>query len=306
MANYNDSRLTEIEEQKQAALNNVEQLYGGMIEQSDKYYQDQIEASKNWADQQKKIQQEQTDFAIQQIEQQKEQAQQSYQKEQTAAYTDWKKQSNQYGAEAEKMAAAGLAGTGYSESSQVRMYNAYQQRVATAKQSIDQALTNFTNSMTSARIQNNAALAQIAATAFQQQLELSLQGFQYKNSLLLQQEETRQAYENTYYQRYLNVLDQINTERALAQQAAARQAAIKEQDQYYNSIFPLPLNLQSVLDLGYGPISEAGLYSKVASGDIVMYEKNGQTYFSKGNPLAPEPPAWYSLAKDIENMRKIN
>lgn len=230
MANYNDSRLTQVEEDKKVALDNLEELYGGMIESSDKFYQDQIDASKNWAEQQQKIQQEQTDFTLQQIEQQKEQAQQNYQKEQTAAYTDWKKQSNQYGAEAEKMAAAGLAGTGYSESSQVRMYNAYQQRVATAKQSIDQALTNFTNSMTSARIQNNAALAQIAATAFQKQLELSLQGFQYKNSLQLQKEETRQNYENTYYQRYLSVLDQINTERALAQQAAARQAAIEEQD----------------------------------------------------------------------------
>ncbi len=230
MANYNDSRLTQVEEDKKAALNNVEQLYGGMIEKSDKYYQDQIEASKNWAEQQQKIQQEQTDFALQQIEQQKEQAQQSYQKEQTAAYTDWRKQSNQYGVNAEKMAAAGLAGTGYSESSQVSMYNAYQQRVATARQSIDQAIVSYNNAMTSARIQNNAALAEIAATALQQQLELSLQGFQYKNSLLLQQEETRQTYENIYYQRYLDVLDQINTERALAQQAAARKAAIAEQD----------------------------------------------------------------------------
>lgn len=230
MANYNDSRLTQVEEDKKAALNNVEQLYGGMIEDSDKYYEEQIEASKNWAEQQQKIQQEQTDFALQQIEQQKEQAQQNYQKEQTAAYTDWMKQSNQYGANAEKMAAAGLAGTGYSESSQVRMYNAYQQRVATAKQSIDQAVANYNNAMTSARIQNNATLAEIAATALQQQLELSLQGFQYKNSLLLQKEETRQTYDNIYYQRYLDVLDQINTERALAEQAAARKTAIAAQD----------------------------------------------------------------------------
>lgn len=304
MANYNDSRLTEIEEQKQAALNNVEQLYGGMIQESDRYYKDRIEASKQWAEQQQQIQNEQTDFALQQIEQQKEQAQQSYQKEQTAAYTDWMKQSNQYGANAEKMAAAGLAGTGYSESSQVRMYNAYQQRVATAKQSIDQALTNYTNAMTTARIQNNAALAQIAAEAFQQQLELSLQGFQYKNNLLLQKEQTRQNYDNTYYQRYMAMLDQINTERALAQQAAARKAAIEEQDAYYNNLFALPVNQQSVIDLGRGPLSEAGLYSLVSSGQVSMYEKNGQIYFSKGNPKAEAPPAWYSLAKELEKPRK--
>lgn len=311
MANYNDSRLTEVEEQKQTALNNVEQLYGGMIENSDKFYQEQIDASKQWAEQQGKIHQEQTDFAIQQIEQQKAQAQQDYSKEQSAAYVDWKKQSNQYGAEAEKMAAAGLAGTGYSESSQVNMYNAYQNRVATARQAIEQAVLNYNNSITSARLQNNAALAEIAATALQQQLELSLQGFQYKNSLLLQKEETRQNYENIYYQRYLSVLDQINTERALAQQAAARQAAIEEQDQYYNSlynsIFTLPVNWQSALALGYGPINEAGLYSKLASGEIIMYEQNGQTYFRKLNKTTPHQNSIYENGRidPMDTLRNL-
>ncbi len=218
MANYNDSRLTQVEEDKKEALSNLEETYGGMIEGSDKFYQDQINASKQWAEQQSQIQQDQTDFAIAQFEQQKAQAQQNYIKEQSGAYVDWKKQSNQYGAESEKMAAAGLTNTGYSESSQVSMYNTYQNRVASAKQSIDQAVVNYNNAMNSARLQNNAALAEIAANALQQQLALSLQGFQYKNSLIQQKEETRQAYENVYYQRYLDVLSQINTEAALAEQ----------------------------------------------------------------------------------------
>lgn len=224
MANYKDPRLTQVEEDKKEALSNLEQTYGGMIENSNQYYQDQIDASKQWAEQQGKIQQEQTDFAIQQIEQQKAQAQQNYMKEQSGAYVDWKKQSNQYGAEAEKMAASGLENTGYSESSQVNMYNTYQNRVAAARQAIEQAVTNYNNSIASARLQNNAALAEIAASALQQQLELSLQGFQYENSLILQREETRQAYENIYYQRYLDVLNQMNAEAALAEQR--RQANI--------------------------------------------------------------------------------
>lgn len=284
MANYNDSRLTEIEEQKQAALNNVEQLYGGMIQESDQYYKDRIEASKQWAEQQQQIQNEQTDFALQQIEQQKEQAQQSYQKEQTAAYTDWMKQSNQYGANAEKMAAAGLAGTGYSESSQVRMYNAYQQRVATAKQSIDQALTNYTNAMTTARIQNNAALAQIAAEAFQQQLELSLQGFQYKNNLLLQKEQTRQNYDNTYYQRYMAMLDQINTERALAQQAAARKAAIEEQDALYDEFVSAGLlaSANAGMSLSYSGV--AATLKQYGKADLVGGIMTNREWLGHGKP----------------------
>ena len=62
--NYNDQRFTQVESDKKAALNDLESTYAGMINASDKYYQDQIDASKQWADKQSQIQQENTDFAI--------------------------------------------------------------------------------------------------------------------------------------------------------------------------------------------------------------------------------------------------
>ena len=40
---YKDSRFTEVEADKKAALNEVDVTYGNMISQSDKYYQQQIE-----------------------------------------------------------------------------------------------------------------------------------------------------------------------------------------------------------------------------------------------------------------------
>lgn len=216
--NYNDSRLTQVEQDKAEALNRVDENYGKMIEESDKYYEGLVEQSKSWAETQAQNQQKQTDFAIAQMEQQKEQAKKEYIKEQSGAYTDWKKQSNEYGAEAEKMAAAGLQNSGYSETAQVNYYNTYQNRVASAKQSFDQIVLNTNTAMENARLQNSAALAEIYAQAQQEQLSLLLQGFEYKNSLILQQEETRQAYDNIYYQRYLDVLDQLNAEAALAEQ----------------------------------------------------------------------------------------
>ena len=68
--NYDDERFTQVESDKQQALTEVEQTYGGMIENSDQYYQAQIDASKQWADKQSQLQQENTDFTIEQIEQQ--------------------------------------------------------------------------------------------------------------------------------------------------------------------------------------------------------------------------------------------
>lgn len=216
--NYDDKRFTEVEADKKAALNEVDVTYGNMISNSDKYYQSQIDATKDWADKQTQIQQDNTDFAIEQIEQQKQQAQKDYTKEQSGAYVDWQKQSNQYGANAEQMAAQGMAGTGYSESAQVSMYNTYQNRVATARESYNQAVLNYNNAIKDARLQNNAALAEIAYNALQKQLELSLEGFQYKNQLLIEQSNKKLEVDNTYYQRYQDVLNQINTENALAEE----------------------------------------------------------------------------------------
>ena len=216
--NYDDNRFKEVETDKEAALKEVESTYSGMINDTDDYYKAQIDASKEWADKQTQLQQEQTDFAIEKIEQEKTQAKKDYTKEQSGAYVDWQKQSNEYGANAEKEAEMGMANTGYSESSQVSTYNTYQNRVATAREAYNVAILNYNNAIKDARLQNNSVLAEIAYNALQQQLELSLQGFQYKNQLLLELADKKMQTENMYYQRYQDVLNQINTENALAEQ----------------------------------------------------------------------------------------
>lgn len=216
--NYDDERFKQVEAEKQQALTEVDKTYSGMISQSDKYYQDQINASKDWANTQQQLQQEKTDFAIEQIEQQKEQANKDYTKEQSGAYVDWQKQSNKYGVNAEQMASSGMTNTGFSESSQVSMYNTYQNRVATARESYNLAVLNYNNSIKDAQIQNNSALAEIAYNALQQQLELSLQGFQYKNQLIIEQANKKLEVDSEYYNRYQDVLQQMNQENALAEE----------------------------------------------------------------------------------------
>lgn len=209
---YEDKRLTGVEDEKNQRLTAEETTYGSMIDNTDQFYQAQIDASKDWANQQSQIQQEQTDFTIEQIEQQKEQAEKDYTKEQAGAYVDWQKQSNQYGVNAEKMASAGLAGTGFSESSQVSMYNTYQNRVSTARESFNKAVLNYNNAIKDARLQNNAALAEIAANALQQQLELSLQGFQYKNQLISELSDKKMQIESLYNDKWKTQLDVMNKE----------------------------------------------------------------------------------------------
>ena len=214
---YNSQQFKDVDASIANQQNQLDQIYGGMINNTDQYYNEQIQASKDWAEKQTQLQQEQTDFAIEKIEQQKDQAHKDYLKEQSGAYVDWQKQSNQYGTQAEKTASAGLANTGFSESSQVSMYNTYQNRVATARESFNNAVLNYNNAIKDAQLQNNATLAEIAYNALQQQLELGLQGFQYKNQLILEQANKKTELENIKWNRYQDILQQINTENALAE-----------------------------------------------------------------------------------------
>lgn len=233
--NYNDQKFLEVEADKQKALNNIDTTYGEMIGSVDEYYNKQIDAAQNWADKQSQLQQERTDFTIEQINQQKEQAHKDYLQEQSGAYVDWQKQSNQYGANAEAMAAQGMAGSGFSESSQVAMYNTYQNRVATARQSYDTAVMNYNNSMKEAQLQNNSVLAEIAYNTLQTQLELSLQGFQYKNDLVISQTNKKLEVENQYYNRYQDVLAQINKENALAEQVRQYNESLLEEQRQFDA-----------------------------------------------------------------------
>lgn len=210
--NYEDERFKNIENEKQDQLTKSENMYDDMINNSDKYYQDQIDVARDYAKEQKEAQQQQTDFTIDKINQEKEQTRKDYVKEQKGAYSDWQKQSNNYSANAENLAANGLSGSGYAQSMQVSMWNTYQNRKASAMESYNKAVLNYDNGIKEAQLANNSALAQIAYNALQQELELSLQGFQYRNQLLQQKQTQLQNINDNYYNRYQNVLAQINAE----------------------------------------------------------------------------------------------
>lgn len=215
---FNDQRLQAVVNEKNNALNNANNTFNSMINSAEGYYQQQVDATKDYAQKQSEIQQANTDFAIEKIEQQKDQARKDYIKEQKGAYIDYQKQSNDYSVGAEQRASTGLLNTGYSESSKVSMYNTYQNRYATARDSYNRAVLNYDNGIKEAQLQNNSALAEISYNALKTQLELSLQGFQYKNTLLQNQLNTQQSIESLYQNKWQSVLDQINTENALAEQ----------------------------------------------------------------------------------------
>ncbi|WP_288910803.1 hypothetical protein [uncultured Thomasclavelia sp.] len=224
----NDPRLINVNNQKQASLNEMNNKYNTMINDSASYYQNLINTTKDYENKQQQLQQQNTDFTIEKLEQQKQQSHQDYIKEQKGAYTDYQKAIDQYGVDAERRASTGMSDTGYSETSRMTAFNTYQNRYSSARQSYDRAVLNYDNGMKEARLQNNSALAEIAYNSLKEQLELSLEGFQYKNQLIQQQFSNKMDIESLYETKYNNVLNQINTENQLAEQRRQFNAQLAE------------------------------------------------------------------------------
>ena len=259
MANNND--LKAIEEERETAIEQSNSRYDEMIGSVEQKYDDLQEQVTENAEQQAQIQQDRTDLALKQLEQQKEKAEKEHVKEQSNAYTDWQKQSAAYGANAEAMASMGLKGTGYAESSQVRMYTAYQSRVASAKASLDAAILSYNNGMDEAKLQNSAALAQIYAQANQQRLELALQGFQYQNQLIQEKANQELQLKSYYDSKWQNALSQINREKELALQAERDKRdyeleLLKLQQENYNEGLKIKETDRPTEIEGYGPLTE--------------------------------------------------
>lgn len=207
--NYEDEKLVNIQKEQTQKENQLNNTYNNILENSDNYYNNQINATKEYEQKQTELQKAQTDFAIQQIEQQKEQAQKDYTKEQKASYVDYMKQTK---SNTQNMANSGLSNTGYSESSIVSMYNQYQSRVGTAKESLNQTIQNYNQGIQQAILSNNEILAEIAFNSLQTQNQLNQQAFEYKNSILLQKESALQEINDIYYSRYQDRISQINSE----------------------------------------------------------------------------------------------
>lgn len=117
----------------------------------------------------------------------KDRAAQSYQQEQSAAYSDYQRQVDPYGAQAEQLAASGLSNSGYAESLKTQAYVAYQNRLAVARQSYESTLASFENSFNEAKMQNDAKRAELAFQTFQTQYEMIVSMILNGNGAVMQQ-----------------------------------------------------------------------------------------------------------------------
>lgn len=234
----NNQKLQEYENEKNSLINQAQTNYNNTSKGAEQKYNELINATKDYGKTQGDIVQQQTNQTIAEINQNKDKAEKDYIKEQKAGYTDYAKQTNAYGTNAEVQASAGLQGSGYSESSKISAYNTYQNRYMTARESYNQAVLNYNNQIAQAQIQNSALLAEIAFNSLQSQLQLSLEGFQYQNdllnNLLSQKMNISSTYNSLWQSQYNTLLNEAQFNEQMAYQKQRDAVADSQWQQQFN------------------------------------------------------------------------
>ena len=117
-----------------------------------------------------------------QVEKQKAEYQQEAEKSGKQLYTDYRKASNPYGANAENLASQGLNKSGYAESTQTQLYNAYQKNATTLMTETQKLKADADFQMNQAMIDADVQKAQNALVIYQQKAQLALQEYEMKFS----------------------------------------------------------------------------------------------------------------------------
>lgn len=218
MAEERDDLLVENDEEAAAQREETSGLYEGLIQDNEDARDEALGGLDEHTAAQKQAQTDLTNQTIREQKQQQEWAEKDYIKEQTAARTDYEKATARHGANAEMMAANGLWGSGYAESSQVSMYNALQNRIAVSREAFLRSSQDYDNQIARARIEHSAAMAEIASKAWEQRTKLIME-FAARNATLQQSKDAAlRQIDRDYWTREYQILQDIRANEQLALQ----------------------------------------------------------------------------------------
>lgn len=139
---------------------------------------------------------QQTQMQVDEINREKEKLQKETSKTNQGLYTQWQKQSNQYGAGMEQLAQQGLNNSGYAETTKTALYNTYQKSVTDTLNNSRDIYADYNFKIQQARQNGSIQQAQSALELYAQRLQLLTQNYelrQNREQYLYQQERDRVA-----------------------------------------------------------------------------------------------------------------
>ena len=156
---------------------------------------------------QNEITQKQTQLNIDELNREKNKIDTDVNKTTSGLYTEYQKQANQYGVEAERQAKLGLANSGYSETAQTNLYNTYQKNITETLNNARDLKADFDFQISKAQQTGDITKAQNALEIYKSKMQLLTQEYEFKNNR-----------EQFLYQKDQDKLAQSNWEREYAYQ----------------------------------------------------------------------------------------
>lgn len=151
------SNAQKIDEEGYEDINNIQN-------KTNQLYDKQLE-------QQKDIINTGTEQTINELEKKKQETEEDVNKTNKALYTDYKKQINPYGANAENLAEQGLSNSGLAETTKLGYYNSYQNARTEARNNANKIKANFDAQIAKARQDGDLQLAQSTLNIYKQQID---------------------------------------------------------------------------------------------------------------------------------------
>lgn len=229
-----EERLAKIEQEKQNALNQSNNIYNELLKDNQNIFNQQNEYANSYEKIQNETLDKQLAFQQQQIEQQKENAQKNMEIESQKAKNDYAAYVNPYGIQAESFANQGLLNSGVSETAKLGSFNTYQNRLATANKAMQEAFTQYDKDINEARLNNDVQKAQNALTKLQLQLEYSNNFYNNKSTITQNQLSNNQNIDSDYYNRYQTEYNNIQAEKQRQEAIRQWEAELAEQQRQYN------------------------------------------------------------------------
>ena len=228
-----DERLTNIENQKQQALKQSDTMYNNLLNDNQNLYNQQQDYANKFEQTQNETLDKQLAYNTNLIEQQKENARENARVEQNKAKNDYYSVINPYGAQAESIASRGLSNSGVDGTFRLGAHNIYQNRVATANKTMQDAIRSFDNDLNAAKLQHDSSIAQNALKKLELQLGFAESFYNKKGELTQNQFNSNQNIGKDYFNRYQTEYENIQNEKARAEairQWEAQMAYQKERD----------------------------------------------------------------------------
>jgi len=229
-----DERLTLIEQEKQKALNSSNNTYNQMLQDNQNLYNQQNIYADTYEKTQNEVLDKQLAYQQEQINQQKEIARQNMETESKKAKNDYTSYINPYGYQAESLASQGFNNSGVSETAKLGGWNTYQNRLASANKTMQDAFVQYDKDINEARLNNDVQKAQNALNKLQMQLQYAESFYNNKNTITQNQLSNNQSLDSEYYNRYQNEYANIQEEKAREEAIRQWEAEMAEQQRQYN------------------------------------------------------------------------